>query len=186
MPRCHWAEDADAVMQAYHDTEWGVPHHDDRALFELLSLEGAQAGLSWRTVLARREGYRAAYHHFAIERVAAMTDAELEAVLANPGVIRHRLKIWSVRDNARAAQAVIAAYGSLNAWLWAFVDGQPIVNRWREQAQVPATTEVSDRMSKALRKQGFRFVGSTICYAFMQATGMVDDHLITCTVKGSR
>lgn len=179
--RCSWAENADAAMQDYHDTEWGVPHHDDRALFELISLEGAQAGLSWRTVLARRDAYRAAFHGFEIARVAAMTDAELTSVLTDTGVIRHRLKIWSVRDNARTALAI----GNLDAYLWSFVDGKPIVNRWRESAQVPATTEISDRMSKALKKQGFRFVGSTICYALMQATGMVDDHLVTCTVKGT-
>jgi DNA-3-methyladenine glycosylase I len=183
--RCSWAEIADAVMQEYHDTEWGVPHHDDHALFELITLEGAQAGLSWRTVLARREAYRAAYHGFDIGRVAAMSDAELTAVLTDSAIIRHRLKVWSARDNARAALRVIEAHGSLDAWLWSFVDGQPIVNHWRESAQVPPTTEISDRMSKALRKLGFRFVGSTICYAFMQATGMVDDHLVTCTVKGS-
>ena len=184
--RCYWAENADATMQAYHDTEWGVPHHDDRALFELITLEGAQAGLSWRTVLARREAYRTAFHGFDIARVAGMTDLELESVLANANVIRHRRKIWSVRDNARAALAVVAAHGSLNAWLWAFVDGQPIVNRWVQSGQVPATTEISDRLSKAFRKQGFGFVGSTICYAFMQATGMVDDHLVTCTVRGTQ
>ena len=183
--RCSWAENADATMQAYHDTEWGVPHHDDRALFELISLEGAQAGLSWRTVLARRDAYRTAYHHFDIQRVARMTDAELTAVLTESGVIRHRLKIWSVRDNARTALAAIEEHGSLNAYLWSFAGGAPTVNHWREPAEVPATTEASDRMSKALRKRGFRFVGSTICYAFMQATGMVDDHLITCTVKGT-
>ena len=130
--RCSWAENADATMQAYHDTEWGVPHHDDRALFELITLEGAQAGLSWRTVLARREAYRAAFHGFDIGRVAAMTDADLTSVLTDSGVIRHRQKIWSVRDNARAALAVIEAHGSLDAWLWGFVDGQPIVNRWRK------------------------------------------------------
>jgi len=184
--RCSWAENADATMQAYHDTEWGVPHHDDRALFELITLEGAQAGLSWRTVLARREGYRTAFHGFEIARVAAMTDAELTSVLTEAAVIRHRLKIWSTRDNARVALDVIAEHGRLDSWLWSFVDGRPIVNRWRESGQVPATTEISDRMSKALRKRGFRFVGSTICYSFMQATGMVDDHLVTCTVKGSR
>jgi DNA-3-methyladenine glycosylase I len=183
--RCSWAENADAAMQAYHDTEWGVPHHDDRALFELITLEGAQAGLSWRTVLARREGYRTAFHGFDIAKVAAMTDSDLTEVLTNAAVIRHRLKIWSARDNARAALDVIAAHGSLDAWLWSFVDGRPIVNRWREAARIPATTELSDRMSKVLRKQGFRFVGSTICYAFMQATGMVDDHLVTCTVRGT-
>ncbi|MSO99805.1 MAG: DNA-3-methyladenine glycosylase I [Acetobacteraceae bacterium] len=172
-------------MQAYHDTEWAVPHHDDRALFELITLEGAQAGLSWRTVLARREAYRAAFHQFDIAAVAAMTDAELTVLLTESGVIRHRLKIWSTRDNARAALEAIAAHGSLDAWLWSFVDGQTIVNQWRDSAQVPATTDISDRMSKALRKQGFRFVGSTICYALMQASGMVDDHLVTCTVKGT-
>jgi DNA-3-methyladenine glycosylase I len=184
MPRCFWAEDADATMQAYHDTEWGVPQHDDRALFELITLEGAQAGLSWRTVLARRDAYRKAYHRFNIARVAKMTDAELTSVLTDSPVIRHRLKVWSVRDNAIAALSVIKEHGSLDTWLWSFVDGKPIVNRWRESGQVPATTEISDAMSKALRKRGFRFVGSTICYAFMQATGMVDDHLATCSFKG--
>jgi DNA-3-methyladenine glycosylase I len=183
--RCSWAENADATMQAYHDTEWGVPHHEDRALFELITLEGAQAGLSWRTVLARRDAYRVAFHGFDISRVAVMSDADLTTVLTESTVIRHRQKIWSVRDNARTALAVIEEHGSLDAWLWGFVDGQPIVNHWREAAQVPATTEISDRMSKTLRKQGFRFVGSTICYAFMQATGMVDDHLVACTVKGT-
>jgi DNA-3-methyladenine glycosylase I len=183
--RCSWAQNADAAMQAYHDTEWGVPHHDDRALFELLTLEGAQAGLSWRTVLARRDAYRTAYHGFDIKRVAAMSDAELTSVLTESAVIRNRLKVFSVRDNARASLSVIEAHGSLDMWLWSFVDGKPIVNRWESMAQVPTTSEISDRMSKVLKKQGFRFVGSTICYAFMQATGMVDDHLVTCTVKGS-
>jgi DNA-3-methyladenine glycosylase I len=178
--RCAWAANGDAAYIAYHDTEWGVPHHDDRALFELLTLEGAQAGLSWRTVLARRDAYRAAYHGFDIARVAAMTDADLQTLLETSGLIRNRLKIWSVRDNARAALAVISAHGSLDAWLWSFTGGSPIVNRWTAHDQVPATTPLSDHMSKALRKQGFRFVGSTICYAFMQATGMVDDHLVTC------
>ena len=161
--RCHWAENADPTMQAYHDTEWGVPHHDDRALFELITLEGAQAGLSWRTVLARRDGYRAAFHQFDIRRVAAMSDAELTSVLTDAPVIRNRQKVWSTRDNARAALAVIEEQGSLDAWLWSFVDGKPVINRWREPGDVPATTPISDRMSKELRKRGFRFVGSTIC-----------------------
>jgi len=178
--RCHWAETSDAQMQAYHDTEWGVPHHDDRALFELLTLEGAQAGLSWRTVLVRRDAYRAAYHGFDIERVAAMTDAELESLLADSPLIRNRLKIFSTRENARAALAAIATHGSLDQYLWSFVDHKPIRNPRADRSQVPATTETSDVMSKALKKAGFRFVGSTICYAFMQATGMVDDHLVTC------
>ena len=184
--RCSWAENADATMQAYHDTEWGVPHHDDRALFELITLEGAQAGLSWRTVLARRDAYRQAFHNFDIARIAAMTDDELTNVLTNTGVIRHRQKIWSVRDNAMAAASVIKTDGSLDKFLWSFVDGQPIVNHWSEALQVPAKTEVSDRLSEGLRERGFSFVGSTICYALMQASGMVDDHLVSCTVKGTR
>lgn len=184
--RCSWALNAGPVMEAYHDTEWAVPHRDDRALFELISLEGAQAGLSWRTVLARRAAYRAAYHGFDIARVSAMTDSELESVLTESGVIRHRLKVWSVRGNAQAAAEAAARHGSLTAWLWSFVDGTPIVNHWTEPGQVPASTETSERMSKTLRKAGFRFVGSTICYAFMQASGMVDDHLTTCAVKGKQ
>jgi DNA-3-methyladenine glycosylase I len=178
--RCTWAESGDAAMLAYHDREWGVPHHDDRALFELLTLEGAQAGLSWRTILARRDEYRRAYHDFDIERVAKMRDAQLEKLLLTSGIIRNRLKVFSVRDNARVAREVMAEHGSLDAYLWSFIGGKPIVNKWRQAGQVPATTEVSDRMSKALRKRGFRFVGSTICYAFMQATGMVNDHLVGC------
>jgi DNA-3-methyladenine glycosylase I len=178
--RCHWAETADAAMQAYHDTEWGVPQHDDRTLFELLTLEGAQAGLSWRTVLVRRDAYRTAYHGFDIERVAAMTDAALEKLLTDSRLIRNRLKIFSTRDNARAARAAAAQHGSLDRYLWSFVNHTPIVSRRTDRAQVPATTPISATMSKSLKKAGFRFVGSTICYAFMQATGMVDDHLTTC------
>ena len=178
--RCTWAENGDAAMLAYHDEEWGVPHHNDRALFELLTLEGAQAGLSWRTILARREEYRRAYHGFDIARVAAMRDASLEKLFASSGIIRNRLKIYSVRDNARVALDVIAEHGSLNTYLWSFVDGKPLVNHWQASKQVPAKTELSDRMSKALAKRGFRFIGSMICYAFMEATGMVNDHLTGC------
>ncbi|MFK2856704.1 DNA-3-methyladenine glycosylase I [Dyella humi] len=167
-------------MQAYHDTEWGVPLHDDRALFEFLCLEGAQAGLSWRTVLHKRDHYRRAFHDFDIARVAAMKDRELEKLLLDPGLIRNRLKIFSARDNAKAALDAIGEHGSLDAYLWSFVDGKPIRNAWRTQGEVPASTPVSDRMSKALKKHGFRFVGTTICYAFMQATGMVNDHLVEC------
>lgn len=167
-------------MLAYHDREWGVPHHDDTALFELLTLEGAQAGLSWRTILARRNAYREAYHGFDIARVAAMRDASLEKLLTSSGIIRNRLKVFSVRDNARAALDVIAEHGSLDAWLWSFVGGKPLVNRPQTGKDVPAKTALSDQMSKALGKRGFRFVGSTICYAFMQATGMVNDHLVSC------
>ncbi|MBW4089978.1 MAG: DNA-3-methyladenine glycosylase I [Proteobacteria bacterium] len=176
--RCAWAEGS-ASLRAYHDAEWGVPLHDDRALFELLCLEGAQAGLSWRSVLDRRDGYRAAYHGFAIARVAAMSDAELEAVLAGAGVIRNRLKVFSVRANAHAALGVIAAEGSLDAFLWSFVAGCPIVTR-RAGAAPPARTAISEHMSRELRRRGFRFVGPTICYAFMQAAGLVDDHVAAC------
>jgi DNA-3-methyladenine glycosylase I len=167
-------------MIAYHDTEWGTPQHDDRRLFELLTLEGAQAGLSWRTILDRREEYRRAFHDFDIARVAAMRDVELEKLLRSSGIIRNRMKVYSVRSNARAALAAIEQHGSLDAYLWSFVGGTPVVNRWQTGEQVPAHTEASDRMSKTLRKAGFSFVGSTICYAFMQATGLVDDHLASC------
>ncbi|MEO7071694.1 MAG: DNA-3-methyladenine glycosylase I [Rhodanobacter sp.] len=177
--RCDWAR-TDPLLQAYHDHEWGVPLHDDRALFEFLCLEGAQAGLSWRTVLAKRERYRSVFHDFNIARVAAMTDRELETLLLDPGIIRNRLKVTATRDNAIAALGVIEEFGSLDAYLWSFVDGRPLLNHWPTASDVPATTDVSDRMSKAMKKRGFRFVGSTICYAHMQATGMVNDHLTCC------
>lgn len=178
--RCHWATAGDALMRDYHDREWGVPLHDDRALFEFLCLEGAQAGLSWRTVLTKRDNYRKAFHHFEIARVAAMKERELDKLMLDPGIIRNRLKIWSTRDNAITALGVIEEFGSLDVYLWSFVEGNPLRNRWCEQADVPACTELSDRMSKALKKRGFRFVGTTICYSLMQATGMVNDHLAGC------
>ncbi|MEO8777563.1 MAG: DNA-3-methyladenine glycosylase I [Rhodanobacter sp.] len=178
--RCRWATDSDALMCAYHDTEWGVPLHDDRRLFEFLCLEGAQAGLSWRTVLAKREHYRKVFHEFEIARVARMSDRELEQLLLDPGIIRNRLKVVSTRDNAIVALSVIEEFGSLDACLWSFVDGKTMLNRWDEQAEVPASTGLSDRMSKTLKKRGFRFVGSTICYSLMQATGMVNDHVSGC------
>lgn len=176
--RCHWA--SDDLLRHYHDTEWGVPLHDDNRLFEFLILEGAQAGLSWRTVLAKRERYREVFHQFEIARVAAMSDRALQKVLLDPGIIRNRLKVSSTRDNAIAALAVIEEFGSLDAYLWSFVDGKTVRNRWRGMGEVPASTELSDRMSKALKKRGFRFVGSTICYSLLQATGMVNDHLVGC------
>ena len=185
LPRCSWAA-SDELLREYHDTEWGVPLHEDNALFEFLCLEGAQAGLSWRTVLAKRDNYRKAFHHFDIARVAAMTDRELEKLLLDPGIIRNRLKVSSTRDNAIAALEVIREFGSLDVYLWSFVDGRPLVNRWRDKGEVPASTDLSDRMSKALKKRGFRFVGTTICYALMQATGMIDDHLVTCFRHGGR
>jgi DNA-3-methyladenine glycosylase I len=178
--RCFWASAEDLAMCAYHDSEWGVPLHDDTKLFEFLVLEGAQAGLSWRTVLNKRDAYRRAFHGFDIARVARMTDAALEKLLQNPGLIRNRLKIVSARANAQAALRAIDEFGSLDDYLWSFVDGKPRRNRPRGRGDVPATTEISDRMSRELRKRGFNFVGSTICYAFMQATGMVNDHLVNC------
>lgn len=184
--RCAWAAaGASPAMRAYHDQEWGVPLHDDRALFEFLVLEGAQAGLSWATVLGKRDNYRGAFANFDIATCARLTDRRVEKLLTDAGLIRNRLKITSVRGNARAALEAIDAFGSLDAFLWSFVDGRPIVSRWRTPADVPATTAVSDRMSKTLRKRGFRFVGSTICYAFMQATGMVNDHLVDCFRYGA-
>lgn len=180
MQRCHWAPADDAPMCAYHDSEWGVPLHDDNALFEFLCLEGAQAGLSWRTVLLKRDNYRRTFHDFDIARVAAMKDRELEKLLLDPGIIRNRLKVFSARDNAIAAQKLIAECGSLDAWLWSFVDGKPLLNRWKDRSEVPASTPLSDRMSKALKQRGFRFVGTTICYSLMQATGMINDHLAGC------
>ncbi|HEX4260926.1 MAG TPA: DNA-3-methyladenine glycosylase I [Acetobacteraceae bacterium] len=174
-PRCAWAM-RDPLMRDYHDREWGRPLHGDAALFELLSLEGAQAGLSWRTVLVRREAYRRAFHCFDLAAVAAMGDAEIAGLGADAGLIRHAGKLASVRDNARAALAT----GGLDGFLWGFVEGRPIVNHWTVPGEVPARTDVSDRMARELRKRGFRFAGSTICYAFMQASGMVNDHLMAC------
>ena len=179
LPRCPWGV-RDPLLRAYHDHEWGVPLRGDTALFELLSLEGAQAGLSWRTVLARRDAYRRAFHGFLPARVAAMTDAEIAALRDDAGLIRNGQKLASVRDNARAALVVAEEFGSLDAFLWSFVEGRPVVNDWTAPDQVPARTPLSDRMSRELRGRGFRFVGSTICYAFMEASGMVNDHLTSC------
>jgi len=177
--RCPWGA-TDPLLRDYHDTEWGVPLHDDRQLFEFLCLEGAQAGLSWRTVLAKRERYREVFHGFDIARVAAMKDCELEKLLLDPGIIRNRLKVFATRDNAITALGVIDEFGNLDRYLWSFVDGKPLVNRWADSGSVPASTPLSDSMSKAMKKRGFRFIGSTILYSLMQATGMVNDHVVTC------
>ena len=177
--RCSWAGD-DPAMRAYHDSEWGVPLHDDTQLFEFLVLEGAQAGLSWSTVLNKRAAYRKAFHGFDIARVARMSDAALDKLLLNPALIRNRLKIYSARRNAQAALKVIDETGSLDAYFWSFVDGKPITNRWRGRGDVPARTALSDKLSKDLQKRGFNFAGSTIIYAHMQATGMVNDHFTEC------
>ena len=179
LPRCAWAHGGPAML-AYHDRDWGTPERDDRALFENLSLQGTQAGLSWRLVLERRENYRRAFHGFDIARVAAMTDAEIEALLADPGLIRNRAKLNAVRTNARAALAVIAAEGGFGRHLWSFVGGEPLVNRWTSPAEMPATSEISDRMSRDLKRRGFVFVGSTVCYSLMQSAGLVNDHMLGC------
>jgi DNA-3-methyladenine glycosylase I len=178
LERCPWAQGELDVV--YHDEEWGVPVHDDRRLFEFLTLEGAQAGLSWSTILKKREHYRAAFAEFDPARVARFNPQKQQRLLQNPGIVRNRLKIASTIDNARAFLAVQAEFGSFDAYLWGFVDGRPIQNSWRTTSEVPASTPVSDALSKDLKRRGFRFVGSTICYAFMQAVGMVNDHLVTC------
>lgn len=177
--RCSWCGD-DPLYVAYHDEEWGVPEHDDHRLFELLSLEGAQAGLSWITILRKREGYRRAFEGFDPERVARYDDAKIDALVTDPGIVRHRGKVASVVNNARALLAVQEAFGSFDAYIWGFVDGTPIRNAWPDLAQVPATTAVSEALSKDLRRRGFRFMGPTTSYAFMQAAGMVNDHLVDC------
>ncbi len=178
-PRCPWAGD-DPLMQAYHDHEWGVPLHDDRALFELLTLEGAQAGLSWRTVLHRRQGYRQVFDGFDLERIAAYTPADIEARRADPRIIRNRAKIQSTVGNARAALRAIDELGSFDALIWSFVDGRPVRNAFQNLDAIPSETDASRAMSRDLRHRGFKFVGPTICYAFMQAAGLVNDHLVTC------
>jgi DNA-3-methyladenine glycosylase I len=176
--RCPWPGE-DPLYVDYHDREWGVPLHDDRRLFELLILEGAQAGLSWITVLRKRESYRAAFDGFDAEKIARYGDAEVATLLANPGIVRNRLKVLATIQNARAFLAVQES-GSLDALLWDLAGGKTRKNRFKSMSDVPANTPVSDAMSKALAQRGFKFVGSTICYAFMQATGMVNDHLVGC------
>lgn len=177
--RCSWPG-TDPLYVAYHDDEWGVPVHDDRMLFEMLTLEGAQAGLSWITVLRKRAAYREAFDNFDVEKVARYTDARIATLLANPGIVRNRLKVSGTVRNAKAFLAVQREFGSFDAYIWRFVGGQTRVNRPTASSGVPASTPESDAMSKDLRKRGFTFVGSTICYAFMQAVGMVDDHVAGC------
>lgn len=176
--RCPWPKtDLDV---AYHDAEWGVPQHDERTLFEMWILEGAQAGLSWSTILKKREGYRAAFDGFEVGRIAGYDGRKVRRLLADPGIVRNRLKVAAAIDNARAWIALRDEVGSVDRFLWSFVGGRPVRNRWESPKQVPARTAVSDAMSKELRRRGFRFVGSTICYAWMQAVGMVNDHLVSC------
>lgn len=181
LQRCPWCG-TDPQYVAYHDDEWGRPVREDRALFELLCLEGAQAGLSWLTVLRRRDGYRRAFDGFDANAIVGYDAQRIDALLADPGIVRHRQKVASVVANARAFLEMGGGSGAFSRWLWAFVDGQPLRNRPRTMADVPASTPVSEAMSRELKRRGFGFVGSTICYAFMQASGMVDDHLTGCGV----
>lgn len=178
-PRCEWCR-ADLLYVTYHDQEWGVPIHDDQRLFEFLILEGAQAGLSWITILKKRENYRQAFHDFDCERIAAYSKADEERLLGDSGIVRNRLKIQAAIKNARATIRIKEDFGSLDAFLWRYVDGIPQQNAWPSIAEVPARTALSDRLSKDLKARGFTFVGSTICYAFMQAVGMVNDHTTDC------
>ena len=178
--RCPWSLGVNDAYQAYHDDEWGVPARDDATQFEFLLLEGAQAGLSWSTVLNKREGYRKAFAGFDPVKVARFTPAKLEKLRQNPAIIRNRLKIEAAVTNARAFLEVQAEFGTFSEYIWGFVDGVPVQNKWRTQKQVPATSKISDALSKDLKKRGFKFVGSTIIYAHMQATGLVNDHVTTC------
>lgn len=178
--RCTWASGADALMLAYHDREWGTPSHDDRHLFEMLVLEGAQAGLSWQTILNKREGYRRAFAGFDIAKVARFTPAKIDRLLRDPGIVRNRLKVTSAVTNAKATLHVRREHGSLDGYLWTFVGGKPIVRRRRRMSDIPSETETSRALSRDLKRRGFRFVGPTVMYAYMQATGMVNDHETRC------
>lgn len=177
--RCEWAG-SDPLYLAYHDREWGVPLHDDRKLFEMLILEGAQAGLAWITILRKRENYRRAFDGFDPGKIARYTDKRLAKLLLDEGIVRNRLKVAAARTNAKAFLGVQDEFGSFDDYIWRFVDGRPVQNRWRAMSQLPAKTAESDAMSRDLKKRGFSFVGSTICYAFMQAIGMVNDHVVDC------
>ncbi len=178
-PRCDWVS-RDPLYIQYHDTEWGVPQYDSLALFEKICLEGQQAGLSWITVLKKREHYRHCFHHFDPEKIIAMTDADIDHLMQDTGLIRNRLKLNAIVTNARAYQKMQAEGESFSEFIWSFVQHTPVVNRYQSIAEVPAVTETAEQLSKALKKKGFKFVGPTICYAFMQSMGLVNDHLTTC------
>ncbi|MBU8916779.1 DNA-3-methyladenine glycosylase I [Bacillus sp. FJAT-29953] len=182
MNRCGWVNQ-DPLYIDYHDHEWGVPVQDDRLLFEYLNLEGAQAGLSWYTILKKRENYRRAFDNFEAKKIVLYDEQKIEELLHNEGIVRNRLKINAVIGNAKAFLKVVEEFGSFSSYIWSFVDGKPMVNHFKEMKDVPATTEISDKLSKDLKKRGFKFVGSTICYAFMQAVGMVNDHIESCEMK---
>jgi DNA-3-methyladenine glycosylase I len=179
MKRCEWANGSPAEAQ-YHDQEWGVPLHDDRLLFEFLILEGAQAGLSWSTILKKRENYRNAFDDFNIQKVANYSEAKVQSLLQYNGFVRNKLKINAAINNAQRVMEIQAEHGSFDAYIWSFVGGKPIKNQWQKHADIPANTTESDVMSKSLKQKGFKFIGTTICYAFMQATGMVNDHVVSC------
>ncbi len=178
--RCDWANPKNPLYVAYHDKEWGRPLKNDQKLFELLILEGTQAGLSWETILNRRENYRRVFQKFDAAKLSKLTDRQLNVLLKDPGIIRNRLKVYAVRQNARAFLEVQQELGSFSKYLWSFVGGQPLMNRWKKLSDLPATTPESDAMSRDLKKRGFKFVGPTISYAFMQAAGLVNDHTLGC------
>jgi DNA-3-methyladenine glycosylase I len=178
--RCAWVPEDDELYRDYHDHEWGRPVHDDQKLFEMLILEGAQAGLSWITILRRRENYREAFDHFNATEIAAYDEDKIQALLLNEGIIRNQRKIRSVVSNAKGFLEIQKEFGSFDTYIWSFVGGKPLVNHWKTSSEVPAQTKESQAMSKDLKKRGFKFVGPTICYAYMQATGMVNDHTVDC------
>lgn len=178
--RCGWVNNTFSEYVKYHDEEWGVPVYDDKIHFEFLILESAQAGLSWSTVLKKRDGYRQAFADFDVDKVAAFSPAQIEALITNPGIIRNKLKIAAAVNNAQRFKEVQTEFGSFNKYIWGFVDNEPVINVWKSSGEVPATSEASDALSKDLKKRGFKFVGSTIIYAHMQATGLINDHYIDC------
>ena len=180
LTRCDWVPEGNVLYERYHDEEWGVPVHDDHLLFEFLILEGAQAGLSWITILKKRPNYRQAFDNFDASRIAQYDETKIAELLSNAGIVRNRLKIESAIRNARAFLKVQEEFGSFDGYIWQFVDGKPVVNHWKSLQELPVSTAQSDAMSKDLKKRGFTFVGSTICYAFMQAVGMVNDHIVDC------
>lgn len=180
MNRCEWVDTNNQLYVDYHDNEWGVPVHDDRILFEFLTLEGAQAGLSWITILQKREGYRKAFAEFDVQKVASFSETRIQELKSNPAIVRNELKIRSTVTNAKAFIKVQEEFGSFNTFLWSFVGGEPVVNHWKNIHEVPAKTSESDKISKVLKKRGFKFVGSTIIYAYMQAVGLVNDHTVNC------
>lgn len=181
--RCGWAKEPNRAMMDYHDQEWGIPTHDEQELFELLVLESMQAGLSWSIILAKRDTFREAYDAFDYQKIAKYDEIKIAELLENPGVIRHRLKIQATINNAKAYQEIQAEFGSFDAYIWSFVDQQPVINHWQTLAEVPATTELSTKISKELKKRGFKFFGSTTVYSFLQAAGLVNDHLLECDFR---